>query len=104
MEIALVPLDLAVKTRLKTAPSPETPGEPDVAAHLSAGLPAADWTVQLRALDGSIVSQVPAQLAAAPIEPSDLLVMSAGGNDALGSIELLSDPRPYTFPQMLAHL
>jgi hypothetical protein len=79
------------------------PGEPDVAAHLRARLPAADWTVQLRAVDGSIVSQVPAQLAAAPIEPSDVLVMSAGGNDALGSIELLSDPRPYTFSQMLAH-
>jgi lysophospholipase L1-like esterase len=80
------------------------PGEPDVAAHLRARLPAADWTVQLRAVDGSIVSQVPAQLAAAPIEASDLLVMSAGGNDALGSIELLSDPRPYTFSQVLAHL
>lgn len=80
------------------------PGEPDVAAHLRARLPPADWSVQLRAVDGSIVSQVPAQLAAAAIEPADLLVMSAGGNDALGSIELLSDPRPYTFPQMLAHL
>ena len=30
--------------------------------------------------------------------------MSAGGNDALGSIELLSDPGPYTFSQVLAHL
>jgi lysophospholipase L1-like esterase len=75
-----------------------------VAAHLRARLPAAEWTVQLRAVDGSIVSQVPTQLAAAAIEPSDVLVMSAGGNDALGSIELLSDPRPYTFSQMLAHL
>jgi len=80
------------------------PGEPDVAAHLRVRLPAADWTVQLRAVDGSIASQVPAQLAAAPIEPSDLLVMSAGGNDALGNIELLSDPRSATFSQMLAHL
>jgi hypothetical protein len=80
------------------------PGEPDVAAHLRARLPAADWTVQLRAVDGSIVSQVPVQLAAAAIEPSDVLAMSAGGNDALGSIELLSDPRAYTFSQVLAHL
>jgi hypothetical protein len=31
-------------------------------------------------------------------------VMSAGGNDALGSIQLLSDPTPYTFSQVLAHL
>src|SRR5262249_46386946 len=37
-------------------------------------------------------------------EPSDILVMSAGGNDALGSISLLSDPQPYTISQVLAHL
>jgi len=80
------------------------PGERDVAAHLRARLPSADWTVELRAVDGSIASQVPAQLSSAPIGPSDILVMSAGGNDALGSIELLSDPRPYTFSQVLAHL
>src|SRR5262249_20590697 len=80
------------------------PGEPDVAAHLRARLPAADWVVELRAVDGSIVKQVPAQLAAAAIAPSDIIVMSAGGNDALGSVELLSDPRPYTFSQVLAHL
>jgi GDSL-like Lipase/Acylhydrolase family len=80
------------------------PGERDVAAHLRARLLPADWSVQLRAVDGSMVGQVPAQLAAAAIEPSDILVMSAGGNDALGSIELLSDPRPYTFSQVLAHL
>lgn len=80
------------------------PGERDVTAHLRARLPSADWAVELRAVDGSIASQVPAQLASAPIGPSDILVMSAGGNDALGSIELLSDPRPYTFSQVLAHL
>jgi len=80
------------------------PGEPDVASHLRVRLPSADWTVELRAVDGSIASQVPAQLASAPIGPSDILVMSAGGNDALGSIELLSDSRPYTVSQVLAHL
>ena len=45
---------------------------------------------------------MPAQLTAAPIEPSDALVMSAGGNDALGSISLLLDPQPYTISQVLA--
>jgi lysophospholipase L1-like esterase len=80
------------------------PGEPDVAAHLRARLAPGDWQIELRAVDGSIVSQVPAQLAAASIEPSDVFVMSAGGNDALGSIELLSDPRPYTFSRVLAQL
>jgi len=80
------------------------PGEPDVAAHLRARIPSPDWLVELRAVDGSIVRQVPAQLAAATIEPSDVFVLSAGGNDALGSIELLSDPRPYTFSQVLARL
>jgi lysophospholipase L1-like esterase len=80
------------------------PGEPDVTAHLRKRLPPADWQVELRAVDGSIVSQIPAQLAAAAIEPSDVFVMSAGGNDALGSSELLSDPTPYTFAQVLARL
>jgi lysophospholipase L1-like esterase len=80
------------------------PGEPDVAAHLRARMPPADWQVELRAVDGSIVKQVPAQLTAAAVEPSDIFVMSAGGNDALGSIQLLSDPTPYTFSQVLAHL
>jgi hypothetical protein len=80
------------------------PGEPDVAAHLRARLPADDWQVELRAVDGSIVKQVPAQLTGAAIEPSDIFVMSAGGNDALGSIQLLSDPTPYTFSQVFAHL
>ena len=80
------------------------PGEPDVAAHLRARLPSADWQVELRAVDGSIVSQVPAQLADVAIEPSDIFVMSAGGNDALGSISLLSDPTPYTFSEVLDRL
>ena len=80
------------------------PGEPDVAAHLRARLPPAEWLVELRAVDGSMVGHVPAQLAAAAIEPSDIFVMSAGGNDALGSISLLSDLTPYTFSEVLDRL
>ena len=78
------------------------PGEPDVAAHLRARLPAAEWQVELRAVDGAIASEVPVQLAAATIGHSDILVMSAGGNNALGSIALLSDPQPYAISEVLA--
>ena len=78
------------------------PGEPDVAAHLRERLPPGDWQVELRAVDGAIASEVPAQLAAAAIGQSDILVMSVGGNNALGSIALLSDPQPYPISEVLA--
>ena len=76
-------------------------GERDVAAHLRARLPPEEWAVELRAVDGAVVGDVPAQVDQAVIEPSAVFVLSAGGNDALGFIEMLSDPRPYTIPAVL---
>ena len=57
-------------------------GGPDVAAQLRRTLPA-DWRVSLLAVDGAVIANVPGQLARMPNESSHL-VISIGGNDALG--------------------
>jgi lysophospholipase L1-like esterase len=77
-------------------------GEKDVAAHLRARLPADEWTVELRAVDGAVVGDVPAQLDRAAVDSPGIFVLSAGGNDALGCVGMLSDPTPYTIADVLA--
>src|SRR5215475_14514709 len=77
-------------------------GEKDVAAHLRARLSPEEWAVELRAVDGAVVGDVPAQLARAAVDPSGVFVLSAGGNDALGCVGMLSDPTPYTISDVLA--
>ncbi len=62
-------------------------GGPDVVAHLAAMLPAG-WTATLAAVDGAVVQGVPAQLRRVPPEATHLVV-SAGGNDALGHADVL---------------
>jgi hypothetical protein len=64
-------------------------GGPDVAAQLREALPA--WRTTLLAVDGSTVSDVPGQLAGLPPDASHL-VISAGGNDALGHAAVLDAP------------
>lgn len=61
------------------------PGEPDVAAQLRAQL---DRRVTLLAVDGDVVAGVHRQLRALPRDATHLVV-SAGGNDALGHAHLL---------------
>ncbi len=56
-------------------------GGPDVVTQLCSRLPAG-WTASLAAVDGAVVRDVPAQLRRVPAE-AGLLVISAGGNDAL---------------------
>ena len=58
------------------------PGGPDVVGHLRNELPAG-WTATLLAVDGAVVNDVPRQLRKLPAN-ADCLVVSAGGNDALG--------------------
>jgi hypothetical protein len=65
-----------------------TAGEPDVVTHLRRILPAG-WVATLAAVDGATTANVPAQLRALP-EDATHLVLSVGGNDALGNIDLLS--------------
>ena len=63
---------------------------PDVVRQLRAALPE-DWQASLLARDGAIAADVPAQVARLPADAS-LLVVSAGGNDALGNSYLLQQP------------
>ncbi len=66
-----------------------TCGEPDVADQLRALR--ADWKVTLLALDGSTTTSVGPQISRCPKDASHL-VLSLGGNDALGNAHLLDTP------------
>lgn len=77
------------------------PGGPDVVAQLRARLPAGD-TATLRAVDGATTQGVALQLARLPGDATHL-VLSVGGNDALGHIGIL-EARAQSFPQVLGHL
>jgi lysophospholipase L1-like esterase len=64
-------------------------GGPDVTAHLRRQAPEG-WRVTLRAVDGSIVSGVRRQMFELPADATHLVV-SAGGNDALGRAGILEE-------------
>jgi hypothetical protein len=64
-------------------------GGPDVAAQLRGELPD-DWTTTLLAEDGAVTADVVRQLRKLP-PTADRLVISVGGNDALGYSGLLSE-------------
>lgn len=67
-----------------------TGGEPDVVQHLRSILPPG-WQASLLALDGSVTSDLPAQVREVPADASHLVV-SVGGNDALMNSDLLDLP------------
>lgn len=62
---------------------------PDVVTQLRQRLPDG-WKATLRALDGSVAAGVHSQLHQLPAEASHL-VISTGGNDALGHLSMLSE-------------
>jgi hypothetical protein len=64
-----------------------TEGGPDVVTQLRGLLPRG-WSATLSAVDGAVVSDLAGQLARMPADATHLVV-SAGGNDALGHIGLL---------------
>jgi hypothetical protein len=66
------------------------PGGPDVVRQLRDGLPAG-WKATLRAVDGDVTSGVPRQLRSVPDDATHLIV-SVGGNDALGYAGVLQQP------------
>lgn len=76
-------------------------GGPDVITHLRRLLPSG-WTATLLAVDGAIISQVPAQLKRLPRDATHL-VLSAGGNDVLAHTDLL-DRRASSSAQVLGWL
>lgn len=65
------------------------PGEPDVVQQLRAHLPD-QWDATLLAVDGAIVEGVHDQLSRIPADATHL-VLSAGGNDALGHIGIIDE-------------
>ena len=77
------------------------PGQPDVVAQLRDALPAG-WSATLLAVDGDVTSGVGRQLRGLPRDASHLVV-SAGGNDALGFSSILGD-RPDSVAGALALL
>ncbi|GAA2729103.1 SGNH/GDSL hydrolase family protein [Cellulomonas aerilata] len=66
------------------------PGGPDVVTHLRGELPAG-WAATLLAVDGDVTAGIPRQLASLPADATHLVV-SVGGNDALGHAHLLGAP------------
>lgn len=67
-----------------------TGGKPDVISQLRQRLPPA-WKATLLAIDGATTAGISAQLARLPADATHL-VMSVGGNDALGRQGLLDTP------------
>lgn len=65
-------------------------GGPDVLAHLRRQVPAG-WKATLGAVDGSVVEGVRAQTRDLPPDATHLVV-SVGGNDALGQAGVLEEP------------
>ncbi|HEX6163217.1 MAG TPA: SGNH/GDSL hydrolase family protein [Vicinamibacterales bacterium] len=65
-----------------------TGGEPDVATHLRRIVPA-EWRATLCAVDGATTSGIRSQVKRTPADATHLVV-SVGGNDALGYVDLLS--------------
>jgi len=76
-----------------------TDGEPDVVRHLRDLLPSRARATLL-ATDGSVAAGVPDQLKRLPRDATHLVV-SAGGNDALGSMDLLVRPVESTTEALL---
>jgi hypothetical protein len=76
-------------------------GGPDVAEHLAGLLPPA-WRATLAAVDGAVITDVPRQLARLPSDATHLVV-SAGGNDALGHAGIL-DRRARSSAEVLGWL
>ena len=66
------------------------PGEPDVVRQLGETLPEG-WRASLLAVDGAVTANVAIQLQRLPDDAS-WLVVSAGGNDALGASAVLERP------------
>jgi hypothetical protein len=67
------------------------PGKPAVIDQLRTWLPR-EWQATLLALDGAVAEDVPRQLARLPADATHLIV-SVGGNDALGNSSLIADRR-----------
>lgn len=71
-----------------------TGGKPEVIAQVRDALPS-DWKASLFAVDGATTRDIASQLARLPSDVTDL-VLSVGGNDALGRSDILDMPAKST--------
>ena len=67
------------------------PGQADVTAHLRRKLELLGWTLDMRAVDGAVASSVEGQLAHGPVVTPCTFVLSVGGNDAQGHLDMIQD-------------
>ena len=77
-------------------------GEPDTHRQIAALLP--EHAVTMRAVDGFVAADVIKQLGDDPLTGSGAVFLSAGGNDALGSIGLLGDSTKRSFAEAVTLL
>ena len=70
------------------------PGQADVTEHLKRKIEPKGWSVEVRAVDGDVTSDIERQLNKEPIPKPCTFVLSVGGNDALNHIEILEDTTP----------
>ncbi len=70
------------------------PGQADVTAHFLRKLEPLGWTLDMRAVDGAVASSVEGQLAHSPVGTPCTFVLSVGGNDALGHLDMIQDTTP----------
>ncbi len=70
------------------------PGQADVTAHLRRKLEPLGWMLDMLAVDGAVASSVEGQLARSPVVRPCTFVLSVGGNDALGHLDMILDMTP----------
>src|SRR3954462_371801 len=78
------------------------PDGPSVLDHLRRMLPDG-WKTTLLAVDGSIAEDVPRQLRGLPDDASHLVV-STGGNNALGYASLILNESASSYAEVLDHM
>ena len=66
------------------------PGQDSVTKHLRRKLAPLNWTLDMRAVDGDVVSDVEYQLGNKSVSIPCTFVMSAGGNDALQYLDQIA--------------
>ena len=78
------------------------PGQACVTDHMRHKIEPKGWILDMRAIDGDVVAGIEQQLKKPPLLPCDF-VLSVGGNDALGHLDVIGDTTPnQSFASVLA--
>ena len=68
------------------------PGQSNVTSHLERKLEPLGWSVEIRAVDGHVVEDIEDQVSLRPLIKPCICVLSVGGNNALGYLQMIQDP------------